>query len=114
MFSWESLHSVKVGGVAPHVSELSEVLASKGHEVHIFTRNRGLEPHALINGVHYHRVDHDQSGGVVQQMDRMCDSMYWMFLEIVDRFGQFYILQGHTGSCDYYAAKAKKAFHLRT
>lgn len=95
MFSWESLHSVKVGGVAPHVSELSEVLASKGHEVHIFTRNRGLEPHALINGVHYHRVDHDQSGGVVNQMDRMCDSMYWMFLEVVDRFGQFDILHGH-------------------
>jgi len=27
MFSWESLYSIKVGGVAPHVSELSEALA---------------------------------------------------------------------------------------
>ena len=95
MFSWECLHSVKVGGIAPHVSELSETLASKGHEVHIFARNCGLETHAFINGVHYHRVDHDQSGGVVNQMNRMCDSMYWMFLEMVDRFGNFDILHGH-------------------
>ena len=38
MLSWESLYSVKVGGIAPHVSELSEHLARRGHEVHIFTR----------------------------------------------------------------------------
>lgn len=38
MLSWESLYSIRVGGVAPHVSELSEALAKKGHEVHIFTR----------------------------------------------------------------------------
>ncbi|HTX44142.1 MAG TPA: glycogen/starch synthase, partial [Methanocella sp.] len=33
MFAWESLHGIKVGGLAPHVSELSEALAAKGHEV---------------------------------------------------------------------------------
>ena len=37
MFSWESLYSVKVGGIAPHVSELSEALARRGHEVHVIT-----------------------------------------------------------------------------
>ncbi len=34
MFSWESLHSIRVGGVACHVPELSDALAAEGHEVH--------------------------------------------------------------------------------
>ena len=38
MFSWESLHSITVGGVAPHVTELAAALQRRGHEVHIFTR----------------------------------------------------------------------------
>lgn len=96
MFSWESVHAVKVGGVAPHVTELSEVLASKGHEVHIFTRNCGMESHSFINGVYYHRVDYNQPmEGIVAQMDRMCDSMFWMYLEMVDKFGPFDIIHGH-------------------
>jgi hypothetical protein len=28
IFSWESLYSIRVGGISPHVSELSEVLAA--------------------------------------------------------------------------------------
>ena len=38
MLSWESLYSVKVGGIAPHVSEISEALAKRGHEIHVFCR----------------------------------------------------------------------------
>jgi len=38
IFSWESLYSIKIGGIAPHVSELSEALVKRGHEVHIFTK----------------------------------------------------------------------------
>jgi hypothetical protein len=38
MSSWESLYSIKVGGIAPHVSELSEALARRGHGVHVLTR----------------------------------------------------------------------------
>ena len=73
VFAWESLYSVKVGGIAPHVSELSETLAEKGNGVHIFTRSGELGDYEVINGVHYHRVTHDQSGSIVYQMDRMCD-----------------------------------------
>jgi len=36
LLTWESLHSIQVGGVAVHVSELATVLARKGHEVHVF------------------------------------------------------------------------------
>ena len=40
MFSWESLHSITVGGVAPHVTELAAALQRRGHEVHVFTRRK--------------------------------------------------------------------------
>ncbi|MFW5987729.1 MAG: glycosyltransferase family 4 protein, partial [Methanohalophilus sp.] len=95
MFSWESLHSVKVGGLAPHVSELSENLVELGHEVHIFTRNCGLGTHETINGVHYHRVDHDLSEDILHQMDSMCDSMYSIFKEVSEQYGKFDVVHMH-------------------
>ncbi|RLG24275.1 glycosyltransferase family 1 protein, partial [Methanosarcinales archaeon] len=49
MFAWESLHSIRVGGVAPHVSELSESLVKAGHEVHVFTRIGGCSSYDEIN-----------------------------------------------------------------
>jgi glycosyltransferase involved in cell wall biosynthesis len=94
MFSWESQHSVKVGGISPHVTELSETLVKKGHEVHIFTRIGFKSKYEIINGVHYHRVEHDQSGGIVVQMDRMCNAMTHRF-EVVGRKGKFDVLHCH-------------------
>ena len=38
IFSWESMHSICVGGVGVHVSELASALERKGNEVHVFTR----------------------------------------------------------------------------
>lgn len=61
MFTWESLYSIRVGGISPHVSELSDALAAEGHEVHLFTRNRENKDE-LINGVYYHKIACDQSG----------------------------------------------------
>ena len=95
MFSWESLYSVKVGGLAPHVSELSENLVKYGHEVHIFTRNCGLGAHETINGVHYHRIDHDLSEDILHQMDSMCDAMYSMFKEVSEQYGKFDVVHMH-------------------
>ena len=60
MLSWESLYSIKVGGIAPHVSQLSEAFASMGHEVHVFTRNGDFDAYDKINEVHYQRVDSDR------------------------------------------------------
>ena len=55
--AWETLHSIAVGGLAVHVTELAAGLERAGHEVHVFTRRgpmqRGYEQ---IHGVHYHRV----------------------------------------------------------
>jgi glycosyltransferase involved in cell wall biosynthesis len=95
MFSWESLYSVKVGGISPHVSELAETLVAKGHEVHIFTRIGDKSEYDEINGVHYQRCRHDQSGGVVMQMDRMCDAMVDRFDAVQKLFGRFDVIHGH-------------------
>lgn len=95
MFAWESLYSVKVGGISPHVSELAETLAAKGHEVHIFTRIGDKSEYDEIHGVHYQRCRHDQSGGIVHQMDRMCDAMVDRFDAVQKLFGRFDVLHGH-------------------
>ncbi|MDG6243797.1 MAG: glycosyltransferase family 4 protein [Methanolobus sp.] len=95
MFAWESLHSVKVGGLAPHVTELSEALAAMGHDIHIFTRNRDMTPYGIVNGVHYHRIYHALDGGIVQQMDSMCDSMHTAFAEATAMFGNFDLTHVH-------------------
>ena len=95
MFSWESLYSIKVGGIAPHVSELSEALAKRGHEIHAFTRRGDFDYYDRINGVHYHRVDFDNSEGLIEQMDRMSAAMYERFLKAQKIFGRFDIVHGH-------------------
>lgn len=86
MFSWESLYSIKVGGIAPHVSEISEALAKEGHEMHVFTRRREFDLYDGINGVHYHRVNSNSAGGLIYQMDMMCDTFDDRFLRSAEDF----------------------------
>jgi glycogen synthase len=95
MFAWESLHAVKVGGLAPHVTGLSEALAARGHEVHVFTRAGDLGPYAQVNGVRYQRVKHDQSGGILRQMDSMGAAMTHRLGAVERLFGPFDVLHGH-------------------
>jgi len=59
MFTWESLHSILVGGVGVHVTELAAGLERRGHEIHVITRRKENQSfYDRIDGVHYHRVDH--------------------------------------------------------
>jgi glycosyltransferase involved in cell wall biosynthesis len=95
MFSWESLYSIRVGGVAPHVSELSEALAKRGHEVHVFTRRGDFDSYDRINDVHYQRVTVKESGDILTQMDRMSDAMHDRFGAVENIFGRFDIIHGH-------------------
>ena len=95
MFTWESLYSIKVGGIAPHVSELSEALAERGHEVHVFTRRGDFDAYDKINRVHYQRVDFDKSGSLIEEMDSMSAAMYERFLKTQNVFGKFDIVHGH-------------------
>jgi len=60
-FCWESLHAVRVGGLAPAATCLAEALARRGHEIHFFTRGPGPDE---INGVRYHYCS-PQGGNIV-------------------------------------------------
>ena len=95
MLSWESLYSIKVGGVAPHVSELSEALVRRGHEVHIFTRRGDFDSYDKINGVHYQRIDFDSSGDILNQMDNMSNAIRDRFDAVQKLFGRFDLVHGH-------------------
>src|SRR5215469_542701 len=75
MLSWESLHSICVGGVGVHVTELAAALERKGHEVHVFTRMvRGQSEYARIDGVHYHRCPFDLNPNFIDEVNNMCRS----------------------------------------
>lgn len=103
MFSWESLHSIAVGGVAPHVTELSAGLRRRGHEVHVFTRRKdGQAAHEEIYGVQYHRVNHEHRDDFVDCMHKMCDAFSWSFGETEALVGKFDIVHAH----DWMACKA--------
>ena len=74
MLAWESLHSVSLGGVAVHVTELAAALQRKGHEVHVFTRMRwnGDWQYDNIHGVHYHRVPYNGANNIIDDVNNMC------------------------------------------
>ena len=74
LLSWETLHSIAVGGVAVHVTELAAALDRKGHEVHVYTRMRWPNDwhYARIDGVHYHRVPYAGSSDIVDDVNQMC------------------------------------------
>ncbi|MFH1847838.1 MAG: glycosyltransferase, partial [Candidatus Omnitrophota bacterium] len=76
LFTWESMHSIAVGGVAVHVTELACALERKGHEVHVFTRvgKQGQLWYEMIHGVHYHRCPYQQSQDFIEDVNNMCRS----------------------------------------
>ncbi len=96
LFSWESLHSLLLGGLGVHVSELAAGLERRGHEIHVITRRAGHQSHYdRIDGVHYHRVDHGVSDNFVEMMDWMCKAMVHRFHEITSLIGKFELVHAH-------------------
>jgi len=102
-FSWESLHSLPVGGVAAHVTELSAALQRRGHEVHNFVRlGEGQRTYDVVDGVHYHRCPIDLHPDFVTEMNNMGNSfMYFMGQTEAHQGGRFDIVHGH----DWLSAK---------
>lgn len=62
MLSWEYPPRV-VGGISPHVHDLSQQLVKQGVEVHVVTKETPLAPdeETEASGVHVHRVHLDQT-----------------------------------------------------
>jgi glycosyltransferase involved in cell wall biosynthesis len=96
MLSWESLHSIAVGGVGVHLTELAAALERKGHEVHVFTRmGHGQSHYAHIDGVHYHRCPFDLHPNFVDEINNMCRSFVHHVLQTENYIGAFDIIHAH-------------------
>lgn len=104
LLTWESLHTIAVGGVAPHVTELAAGLERRGHEVHVYSRTGdGQMPYEIIDGVHIHRVPIQLDPDFITECNNMCNSFCW-FLSESEQFqgAAFDVCHGH----DWLAAKA--------
>jgi len=97
LLSWESKHSVAVGGLAEHVTELSAALTRLGHEIHLFTRIAlGQSGYENIAGVHYHRCPYESHADFLADNQRMCDSFVWHLAETECFLGApFDLIHGH-------------------
>ena len=96
MFSWESLHSISVGGVAAVVTEMAAAMVRKGHEVHVFTRMGEWQSYyQQIDGVHYHRCPFNLQPGFIDEVNDMCRSFVHHFFQTEDFVGNFDIVHAH-------------------
>ncbi|MGA1825334.1 MAG: glycosyltransferase family 4 protein [bacterium] len=96
LFSWESIHSINIGGVGSHVTELAAGLERKGNEVHVFTRmGEGQSHYQCIDGVHYHRCPFDLNKNFLEEINSMCRSFVHHFFATEDYCGCFDIVHAH-------------------
>ncbi len=98
LFAWESLHSIPVGGVAAHVTELGAALERRGHEVHVFTRpgDQRQPLYERVDGVHYHRCPFAFSSNFVDEVNNMCRAFVNKCFEVEDFIGaRFDVLHAH-------------------
>jgi len=115
MFSWESLHSIAVGGIAPHVTELAAALERAGNEVHVFTRmGQGQQQYEVIEGVHYHRCSFDSNPNFIHKMDSMCRSFAYHFFQTENVSGNFDIIHGHDWMTANALAEIRNARNKKT
>jgi len=96
VLSWESLHSIPVGGVASHVTELAAALQRRGHDPHVFTRMAsGQRHHDCIDGVHYHRCPYPPHPEFVDDINNMCRAMVERVFAVEDMAGRFDVVHAH-------------------
>ena len=96
LLSWESLHSIAVGGVAVHVTELAAALDRREHEVHVFTRQGQSQPgYDCIDGVHYHRCPFALTTNFVDEINNMCRAFVHAVLAVEDTVGRFDVVHAH-------------------
>lgn len=112
LFSWETLHSISVGGVGVHVTELAAGLQRRGHEVHVFTRQgTGQAPVETIHGVTYHRCGFQLSPNFVDEVNNMCRSFVHHFFQHEDATGRFDIVHAHDWLASNAAVWIKQGRH---
>lgn len=93
---WESLHSIRVGGLAVAATMLAEEMAKRGHEVHLFTRaDADQTEYQYISGVHYHRCKFYPGENLLWFAHNMSKAMVSSLLDTEKRMGKFDIVHGH-------------------
>ena len=98
LLSWESLHSINVGGIGSHVTELACSLERKGNEVHVFTRMARYDhpQYERIHGVHYHRTPYTSSSDFIEEVNNMCRAFVNTLFHVEDYMGsRFDIVHAH-------------------
>jgi glycosyltransferase involved in cell wall biosynthesis len=96
MFSWETLHSHAVGGIAAHVTELAAALQRRGHEAHVFTPpGYGTGGVRSIDGVWYHYCPHRLNRNLADEVQEMCRSFVWHFFQTEHCVGRFDVVHAH-------------------
>ncbi len=100
-FAWESLHSVAIGGIAPHVTELAAGLQRRGHEVHVFARlGQGQNTYDVIDAVHYHRCPITLHPDFITEMNNMGNAfVYFLGQTEAYQTAAFDIVHGHDWLC---------------
>jgi len=107
------MHSIAVGGLAPHVSELAAALRRRGNEVHVFTRMGSNQAgYDNIGGVHYHRCPYETHNDFLTDNERMCNSFVWHLAE-TEAFLRvpFDIVHGHDWLAVRAMTQAKNRHH---
>lgn len=109
MLSWESLHSVAVGGLAAHVTNLARALQRNGHDVHVFTRaGIAQAPYENLGGVHYHRCVFDSPPDFLAQIERMNDALFARLRDVEDHLqAPFDAVHAHDWLCVRALVRAK-------
>jgi len=97
MLSWETLHSVAIGGGAAHVSELAAALARKGHDIHVFTRmGHAQSDYNHIDGVHYYRCPYPGDREFIDDVNNMCRTFVHRVFGVEDSTGKpFEVIHAH-------------------
>jgi glycosyltransferase involved in cell wall biosynthesis len=96
LFSWETLHSIAVGGVGVHVTELAAALQRRQHEIHVFTRQGPRQPtYDCIHGVHYHRCPFALNPNFVDEVNNMCRAFVHRYFAVEDHVGRFDVVHAH-------------------
>lgn len=96
VFSWESLYSFRVGGLATAVTELCHTLEDRGHDVHLFTRMGDYQSdYDKIDGLHVHRCSFPYTNNILEMAHNMCEAMVERFHYTEDMVGKFDVIHGH-------------------
>ncbi len=114
MFAWESLHSIAIGGIAAHVSELAAGLERRGHEVHVFTRHvEGQTWDDQIDGVWYHRCGFDLTANFIDECNNLCRSFVSRYEGVQRIAGYFDIVHAHDWMTSNAMVWIKEAYAVR-